>query len=132
MATIGLGTIGLARRRQARPLPGGAATTRRLAIAVAAVAVGSFALSLILTTAAEPWAFFTLPARAWELALGGLLALGAARLARLPASLGGGLIAIGLAFVGLSGVLLQQSTPFPGTAALLPTVVSERWAMGSI
>ena len=122
VATIGLGTIGLGRRRQARPLPGGAGTTRRLAIAVAAVGVGSFALSLVLTTAAEPWAFFTLPARAWELALGGLLALGAARLARLPASLGGGLIAIGLAFVGLSGVLLQQSTPFPGTAALLPTV----------
>src|SRR5206468_5136858 len=57
VATIGLGTIGLGRRRQARPLPGGAATTRRLAIAVAAVGIGSFALSLILTTAAEPWAF---------------------------------------------------------------------------
>ena len=103
--------------------PGGdAATTRRLVAVVVAVAVISFVGSLVLTTANQPWAFFSLPTRAWELALGALLALGAERLARLPSGVGGALVAAGLGLVTLSGFILQQSTPFPGTAALLPTV----------
>src|SRR6202008_590228 len=95
---------------------------RRLVAVVVAVAIVSFVLSLILTTAAQPWAFFSLPTRAWELALGALLALGAERLARLPTAVGGAVVAVGLGLVMLSGFVLQQSTPFPGTAALLPTV----------
>jgi peptidoglycan/LPS O-acetylase OafA/YrhL len=95
---------------------------RRLGLAVVAVTAISFLVSLILTNVAQPWAFFSLPARAWELGLGALLALGAARLAVLPRLAGGALVAAGLALVALSGVILEQSTPFPGTAALLPTV----------
>ena len=40
------------------------------------VAIASFALSLWLTTASAPWAFFSLPSRAWELGIGALLAVG--------------------------------------------------------
>ena len=98
------------------------ATSRRLVQAIAAVAVLSFVASLILTNAAQPWAFFSLPTRAWELAIGALLALGAERLGRLPPLVGGGLVAAGLGMVTLAGVVLQQATPFPGTAALLPTI----------
>jgi peptidoglycan/LPS O-acetylase OafA/YrhL len=99
-----------------------AAMTRRLVATVAAVAVVSFGAALVLTSVNQPWAFFSLPTRAWELALGALLALGAERLARLPAGVGGALVGAGLALVTVSGFILQQSTPFPGTAALLPTV----------
>jgi peptidoglycan/LPS O-acetylase OafA/YrhL len=95
---------------------------RRLVYAVVAVTAVSFLVSLVLTSVAQPWAFFSLPARAWELGLGALLALGAARLAELPRLAGGALVAIGLVLVTLSGFVLTQSTPFPGTAALLPTV----------
>lgn len=101
---------------------GGAATTRRLAMVVGAVALLSFAASLVLTTVNQPWAFFSLPTRAWELALGALLALGAERTARLPHHIAGSLVALGLGAIALSGVILTQSTPFPGTAALLPTL----------
>jgi peptidoglycan/LPS O-acetylase OafA/YrhL len=94
---------------------------RRLGLAVVAVTAVSFVVSLILTNVAQPWAFFSLPARAWELGLGALLALGAARLAVLPRLAGGALVAAGLVLVALSGVILEQSTPFPGTAAVLPT-----------
>jgi peptidoglycan/LPS O-acetylase OafA/YrhL len=95
---------------------------RRLVLAVVAVTAISFLISLVLTSVAQPWAFFSLPARAWELGLGALLALGASRLAELPRIAGGILVAAGLVLVTLSGFVLQQSTPFPGTAALLPTV----------
>ena len=94
---------------------------RRLGFAVVAVTAISFLVSLILTNVAQPWAFFSLPARAWELGLGALLALGAARLADLSRLAGGALVAAGLVLVTLSGLLLEPSTPFPGTAAVLPT-----------
>jgi peptidoglycan/LPS O-acetylase OafA/YrhL len=95
---------------------------RRLVLAVVAVTAVSFLVSLVLTSVAQPWAFFSLPARAWELGLGAMLALGATRLAELPRMAAGVLVAVGLALVALSGFVLEQSTPFPGTAALLPTV----------
>jgi peptidoglycan/LPS O-acetylase OafA/YrhL len=94
---------------------------RRIGRAVVAVTGISFVVSLILTNVAQPWAFFSLPARAWELGLGALLALGASRLARLPRLTGAALVAAGLALVTVSGLILEQWTPFPGTAALLPT-----------
>jgi peptidoglycan/LPS O-acetylase OafA/YrhL len=94
---------------------------RRLVLAVVAVTATSFVVSLVLTSVDQPWAFFSLPARAWELGLGAVLALGAARLATLPRLTAGSLVAAGLVVVTASGLLLQQSTPFPGTAALLPT-----------
>jgi peptidoglycan/LPS O-acetylase OafA/YrhL len=45
---------------------------------------GSFVLSLRLMALSQPWAFFSLPTRAWELAAWGLVALAAPRLRRLP------------------------------------------------
>jgi hypothetical protein len=86
------------------------------------VAVGSFALSVWLTTANQPWAFFSLPTRAWELGIGAILAVGATRLARLPRT---GAVAagwVGLGMIGAAGLVIDTSTPFPGFAALLPTV----------
>ena len=96
---------------------------RQLAIALGATFVLSLAVSLWLTDAAQPWAFFSLPARAWELALGALLALPAA--SRLvPARAAPFLGWAGLAMVVLSGFVLDEATRFPGTAALLPTLGS--------
>jgi peptidoglycan/LPS O-acetylase OafA/YrhL len=94
---------------------------RRVSVVLAVVFGGSLALSLWLTDAAQPWAFFSLPARAWELALGGLLALPAAgRL--VPERLAPLLGWIGLGMIMAAGVMLDDATLFPGTAALLPTV----------
>ena len=93
---------------------------RRLVVPFIVVSVASFALSLWLTTASEPWAFFSLPTRAWELGVGALLALGAPLLPSIPgrvvAVLGWG----GLALVALGGVVITEATPFPGWAAILP------------
>jgi peptidoglycan/LPS O-acetylase OafA/YrhL len=94
----------------------------RVGMVAASVVVASFALSLWLTTASAPWAFFSLPSRAWELGIGALLAVGAHRLAMLPRRLAGLAGWFGLAMIVASALLIDTSTPFPGMAALLPTV----------
>jgi peptidoglycan/LPS O-acetylase OafA/YrhL len=54
-------------------------------VVLALVAAVSFAMSLVATRLAPPVAFFSLPTRAWELAIGGLVALTAGQWRRLPA-----------------------------------------------
>ncbi len=102
----------------------GGNVVRRIGIVAGLIAAASFLLSLYLTQANQPWAFFSLPTRAWELGLGAFLAIGAAHLARIPARPAAALAWVGLAMVALSGVVLSTGTPFPGVAALLPTVGS--------
>ena len=92
------------------------------AVALAAVAAASFAVSLAWTATTPPWAYFSLPSRAWELAVGGLVALGVPLWRRIPgplAAVGGW---AGLVLVVGSCVLLTSRTPFPGTAALAPVL----------
>ncbi len=93
---------------------GGGDAARRIGVVAGFIAVGSFLLSLYLTQANQPWAFFSLPTRAWELGLGAFLAIGAAQLARIPARPAAVLAWVGLAMVALSGVVLSTGTPFPG------------------
>lgn len=85
-------------------------------------AVVSFALSVVLTYWLPPVAYFSLPTRAWELALGGVVALTAAQWRRLPPAAAAFAGWAGLALVVAGCVLLSSTTPYPGTAALLPTV----------
>jgi peptidoglycan/LPS O-acetylase OafA/YrhL len=88
--------------------------------ALAAVAVASFALSVYWTHASQPWAFFSLPTRAWELALGGLVAIALPALSRFPRQTATALGWAGLAAIGWSVVAFTNSTVFPGVAALVP------------
>ena len=100
----------------------GSARLRRIGGLAVVVAVASFVLSLWLTTASQPWAFFSLPTRAWELAIGAILAVGASRLSRLPVKVTTVAGWLGLGMIAASGLVIDTSTPFPGLAALLPTV----------
>jgi peptidoglycan/LPS O-acetylase OafA/YrhL len=88
--------------------------------AIAVIGSGSFALSLQWTMTSPPWAFFSIFTRAWELAVGALLALTLPWLARLPRP-----VAIALGWAGLmtllgSCVLLNSATAYPGVAAVYP------------
>ncbi len=96
---------------------------REIGAALVAVFAASLAFEVWLTGAAQPWAFFALPARAWELALGGLLSLPVAA-ALVPRRLAPWLGWAGLALIVASGLVLNDATAFPGTAVLLPTVGS--------
>jgi peptidoglycan/LPS O-acetylase OafA/YrhL len=96
---------------------GGLLRRRALAVVLAAGLV-SLAWSIHATSTSPESAYFTTGTRAWELALGAALALAAPKLGRLRPELGwAGLACIVAAAVGFSG-----STPFPGYAALLPTI----------
>ena len=95
-------------------------SVRRIGLVVALVAVLSFALGVVWTATDAPLAFFLLPARAWELAVGASLALAISRLARLPARAATTAVAAGLALIVVGGIVFDTATPFPGTAALLP------------
>ncbi len=88
--------------------------------AMAVVGALSFWMCVSLTHTDEPWAFFSLPTRAWELAVGGLLALAVPLVRRVPAWALGAIGWAGLGAVAWSLVAFGPQTPFPGAAALVP------------
>ncbi|WP_166442241.1 acyltransferase family protein [Nakamurella flava] len=97
---------------------------QQLALAglVGLVAAGSFVWTLDQMVKAPAQSYFLLPTRAWELAVGGLVALAAPWLAR-RGSLQNGLLALaGLGLVGLAATQYSEATVFPGAAALLPVL----------
>lgn len=126
-------------------------SVRSVAVALSVIAVVSFVASVSLTSSSPAWAYYSLWTRAWELALGGLVALAAPALEGLPGRLatapilgrrglapllgrrglapllGRRGLATALGWGGLSAIvgaaaLFGSSTPFPGTAALLPVL----------
>jgi peptidoglycan/LPS O-acetylase OafA/YrhL len=99
---------------------GARASRARAATVLALAGAGSLALSVHLTRVSQPWAFFSLSTRAWELAAGGLVALAAPALRRLPAAAAVPLGWLGLVTVLAAVVRLGEGTPYPGTAAILP------------
>ncbi len=98
---------------------------RQWATAVTVVGVLSLAWSLWLTGKNQPYAFFSTPTRAWQLALGAAVALSAsfwARRVMLVRTLTAlvGFVAVLGSFVLLRGA--DAGTAYPGVYALLPTL----------
>ncbi|ROQ36657.1 peptidoglycan/LPS O-acetylase OafA/YrhL [Frondihabitans sp. PhB188] len=100
----------------------------RAGVVLGAVAVASFACSVVLTRSSPGLAYFATTTRAWEFAAGGLLAVAAARAAEPPVA-GTPAPAVplrtvaawaGAALLAASLVLIDGATPFPGVAAALP------------
>jgi hypothetical protein len=74
-------------------------------------------------TAVEPaTAYFVTTTRLWELAIGAALAVFAPQVARIPHWLGYTLGWAGLAAITAATLLFSGSMPFPGSAALVPTL----------
>jgi len=92
---------------------------KTLLSALAAICVLSIACSIWWVTTDATAAFYLLPSRAWELGLGGLIALNSNRSGLLVRETSAWL---GLLLVISSFWLLTKYTPFPGTAAL-PSVL---------
>ena len=100
----------------------GAASQAVPCAALGLIGAASLATAVLWTRTSPPWAFFSLPTRAWELAAGGLVALSTRhwrRLPLLPAAIAGW---GGLALILLTCHQLGPNTPYPGTAALLPVL----------
>jgi peptidoglycan/LPS O-acetylase OafA/YrhL len=117
---------------------------RRLLLAtVTTVGVLGFALVAWMTPRAPSWAFFLLPTRMGELLAGALLAAIGSQIARIPARIRAALAWTGLAVILVACVRLDDTTPWPGTAVLVPVVatmaviaggsiIRARWAAGRV
>lgn len=97
-------------------------SVRPYVVVLALVAVISFALSFVMTYLVPPVAFFSLPTRAWQLALGGLVALTVVHWRRLSSRSAALVGWTGLVMILLACTVLSGETAYPGTAALLPTL----------
>ena len=94
----------------------------RLTIGLSTVIVGSFALSIAQTSSNPTAAYFSPFTRAWELALGGLIAVGAKWLAGMPKAVSSSLTWAGLIGILLAAIFFNAQTPYPGFAVALPVI----------
>ena len=92
----------------------------RVALLMGVLLVASLAFAIWLTDVLEPWAFYSLPSRLWQLALGGLLAVAAGSGRTLPGWLAAPIGWLGLAALVAAFVVIDPASPYPGTWALLP------------
>ncbi len=90
---------------------------RAVLLGVSAITSFSFLLSLYLTAREPIWSFYSLPTRAWELGLGALL-LFIPKKIRFSSNYAW----IALALLTYGTFAYTDSTPFPGTAALIPVI----------
>jgi len=95
---------------------------RAIVVTIAVISAASFAYGVWLTGSVPLAAYFSTPARAWELGLGAGVAAALLRIGRLPAGLLAALSWVGLAMVGAAALFFTEGTRVPGVAALLPVV----------
>ncbi len=95
---------------------------RLLVLPVLAVVTASLAWSVVHTASDPTGAYFSTPARAWELGVGALLAVALQHplLPRLGRWTGAGLSWLGVGGIAAAALLVDEQTPFPGVAAALP------------
>ena len=96
----------------------------RTGLTLAILIAASFAIGVALTDASATWAFYALPSRAWQFAAGGLVAIGAGVVARIPTP---ALIAAGWSgavLLVVSALALDGSLPYPGILAAAPTLAA--------
>jgi peptidoglycan/LPS O-acetylase OafA/YrhL len=104
------------REQAQRPVIG---TVIVVLIVIAAI---SLAASIGETASSPSWAYFSIVTRAWELAVGAMVALALPLAARLDRRLAIPLSWAGLTCIVLAAALFSDTTPYPGDAALLPVL----------
>jgi peptidoglycan/LPS O-acetylase OafA/YrhL len=93
---------------------------RVVIVILAAVATLSFVGSVLQTPKSGTAAYYSMVTRGWELAAGALVALSLPLAARLERRLAGVLTWTGVACIATAAMAFNNSTPYPGDAALLP------------
>lgn len=92
---------------------------RRVGYGILVISLLSFLFSLYQTSVEPIWAFYSLPTRAWELGVGALLLYIPARI-----RFSQNYLWISVALFIYGSLEFKDSTPFPGTAALVPVVAT--------
>lgn len=94
----------------------------RISLILAAAIVVSFWWSIAQTSSNATAAYFSPFTRAWELALGALIAVNTRHFARLPQWLAATMSWVGLGGILLAAFIFTSTTPYPGSAAALPVI----------
>jgi peptidoglycan/LPS O-acetylase OafA/YrhL len=95
---------------------------RAVVLAIAAISLVSFAWAVHVVADSPRGAYFSTPARAWELGLGAATAAAALRIRRLPPSVLAAASWAGAALVGAAALTFTGDTRVPGPPALLPVL----------
>jgi len=112
-------------------------TSKRLLVMMIVAGLVSFVASLWITSTAQPWAFFGMPTRVWEFAIGGIAAVAFSN-RELSSHRAGLLQGAGLGVIVWSALAYSEVTPYPGIAAALPAIgtaallVAGPWAPTSL
>lgn len=104
------------------PLLNQTRTRRAAEFGLLLIVLPSLAWSIYYTAANPSPAYFVTTTRLWELGIGAAIAVYAAHLQRMPARIGYVLQSAGLLGILAAGFFYTAATPFPGAAALLPTL----------
>jgi peptidoglycan/LPS O-acetylase OafA/YrhL len=94
----------------------------RLTIGLVAIIVASFALSVVQTSSDPTVAYFSPFTRAWELALGALVAVATTWLRKIPTGVGSVMTWAGLAAIALAAIDFNSHTPYPGSLVAVPVI----------
>jgi peptidoglycan/LPS O-acetylase OafA/YrhL len=94
----------------------------RLMVALGTIIGASFAWSVLQTTSSPQTAYYSPLTRAWELALGALVAVAAPWLLRVPQRLAAWASWLGLVAIALSALWFGAQTPYPGAWAAVPVL----------
>ena len=94
----------------------------RLGIALALVLSASLIWSIVQTTSNPTAAYFSPLTRAWELALGALVALATKQLVKLPKQLAAAITWLGLGAICVAALAFNSQTPYPGSLVAVPVV----------
>ncbi len=112
-------------------LAGARLSRRRVTVGLGVLVAASFVVCQVLTTRAQPWAFFGLQARLWQLGCGALLAVLWNLVAAIPRMVRTTVALAGIVGIALAITLFDDSTTWPGRAALLPTLATVAVLMGT-
>lgn len=99
-------------------------------VTLAAVVGVSLYLSVTITRTAQPWAYFGFHTRAWELAVGALVAVGAHVFARMWQPLAALVSWAGLAAIAVGSVMIAHSREIPGSVMLWPVIGTAMFIIG--
>jgi peptidoglycan/LPS O-acetylase OafA/YrhL len=105
---------------------------RRLAIALGAVIVASYTLSVVQSTSHERLAYFSPFTRAWELALGALIAVGTAQLKQIPLRIAVPITWLGLGAIVYSALVFRSLADYPGWKVALPVLGAAMIIVGGV
>jgi peptidoglycan/LPS O-acetylase OafA/YrhL len=112
---LGVGLFGAGAGEAAR-------ARKQLFVAITAAGALSFLVSLWMTSVSQPWAFFGMPTRIWEFALGGALALSLNGRRDVRTGASTVLQATGLLAIAGAAMGYDRVTAYPGIAAVLPAM----------